>query len=385
MQFIRRVLALFGMFRDVKHDQGLPGWSMLDHDDTVVDICDFDEHSSSSQHLFEDVDSDAVNASTADSSLSGERKREQEQPTFAVPAQLARQRFPVPVCESTTPEEQKSGTLDLAPNLTPTSPQASASCSTGFDTDSRISCFVPDKTQATGTCVRLPRKRRKIYHLQGNQCAIDESSNDDSAGDIYHKSMSVGARTTIDEVTEDELNSSADTAPRSLGMCNVGSQLPALENPSQPVFKPHDIHVGGGESPEQMQSAIKNGFEERLLIARQRESSELTLWQFYKENAHFPKMLCPEAAEALTARVLTIESIYGIAYCACEVDTACNVTSKICLTLPLELAESEKLDCGAVLRIFPPWREHTLFSGEKVLSAVQYLEVLERPPPETVD
>lgn len=387
MQFVRRLLAVFGMFRDGKHDeQGLLGWSMLDHDDTGVDIYDFDEYSSPSLHLFEDVDSDAVNASPANSSLCRGRKRKQVQRTLAIPAQLAQRQLPVPAREpeALEAEEQKRGMLSLVPNSVPTSPQAGVSWNTDFDTGAWKSLFVPDKTQDTGTCGRLPRKRRKARHLQGSQCAIDESSSDDCSGDIYYN-ISTSARVTIDEVTEDELNNSADTAQRLLWICNVRSQQPSLENASQSVIQAHDIHVGGGESPEQRQSVIKNGFEERLLIARQRESSELTLQQFYKENANFPKMIYREAPETLAARVLTIESLYGVAYCACEVSSACSVTSKMCLTLPLELAEREKLDCGVLLRIFPPWREHTLCGSEKVLSAVQYFEVLYRPLPEAVD
>lgn len=367
------------MFRDGKgSEQALLGWSMLDHDDsvTVNDIYDFDEYSSSSRRLPEDVHSAVVHApQSGDVHHFGKRKRDLQTCTLSV-SRLS-EASAEPTGEPATPQKLPSDMRNLVPNTL-----ASTSWDTGVEINTWRS-FVNDRTQTSSMCGRSARRRRKTCNFQGNQCVIDESSSDDSVEDSSHnQDRATRARMAIDEITEDEINSSADVKPtrlQPLWFRNMGTGSPISGSAVQSVSNVCDAQFTSIESPTPRQIALKNGFEERLLVSRQKESADLTLWKFYKENANFPKTFSRDAPETVTARILTLENVYGIAYCACEVDSLTHDISNVCLTLPLELAEREKLDRGVVVRIYPPWREYTLLTyPEKIISGVQCFEVLER-------
>ncbi|XP_075532973.1 uncharacterized protein LOC142566092 [Dermacentor variabilis] len=370
---IRHLLAIFNMFRDGKDsEQALLGWSMLDHDDSANDIYDFDEYSSSSRRLPEDVHSDVVHASpSADVHFFVERKRDLQ--TRTVSALRLSEARAEPTGDPATQQKLPSDMRHLIPNTL-----ASASWDTGLETNTWRLCFVNDRTQGSSIYGRSARRRRKTCNFQGNQCVIDESSSDDSVeGSSHNQDRATRARMAIDEITEDEINSSVDAEPTRLQPLCAGS--PISQNAVQSASNVCDAQFSSIESPAPRQFALKNGFEERLLVSRQKESADLTLWKFYKENANFPKTFSRDAPETVTARILTLENVYGIAYCACEVDSLAHDISNVCLTLPLEIAEREKLDHGAVVRIYPPWREHTVLTyPEKIISGVQCFEVLER-------
>lgn len=359
------------MLRDEKgNEQALLGWSMLDHDDSVSDIYDFEDYSNSSRRLPDDVYSHVIHApQSTDVHVFEKRKVDlQTVLTKRLPEATGEPRG-----EPATPRKLPGDVHDSV---------SRASFETSVGIKAWRSCFVNDRTQTSSICGRSARKRRKTCNFQGNQCVIDESSSDDSVEDGRHnRGRATPACTAIDEITEDEINTSANTEATRLQPSWVRNTTRSSisRNAIESTSGLHDTQFSSVESPTPRQNALKNGFEERLLASRQKESADLTLWKFYRTNANFPKTFYRDALETFTARLLSVEYICGTAYFACEVDMLSHDKSKVCLALPLELAEREKLDRGAVVRINPPWREYTLpTSLEKIISSVQCIEVLER-------
>lgn len=373
---IRHLLMVLDMFRDEKgNERALLGWSMLDHDDNFSDIYDFDDNSNSSRHLPDNVFSHAIHEpQSADAHVFGERKAALQ--TVSTPR----------LSEATAePSGEPAASLKLPSDMPDliSNTLASASWDAGVEINAWRSCFLNDSVQTSSLCGRSARRRRKTCNFQGSQYVIDESSSDDSVEESRHNQDKVTrARLAIDEITEDKINCSADTEPTRLQpswLRNACAGSPISRNVINFGSDLRDAQFSSTESPTSRQNALKNGFEERLLASRRKESADLTLWKFYKENANFPRTFSRDASETFTARMLTLESVYGIVYCVCEVDSLTHDKSKVCLTLPVELAEREKLDRGAVLRIHPPWREYKLLTyPEKIISSVQCFEVVER-------
>lgn len=364
------------MFRDGKgNERALLGWSMLDHDDSVSDINDCDDYSNSSACLPDNVYSHVVpEPQSVDALIFGGRN--------AISQPESTPRLSEAAAE---PPGESAASLKL-PSDIPTlilNTSESASWATGVEINSRSPSFVQDSMQTSSTSRKPARRRRKTCSFQGNQYVIDESSSDDSAEESrYSQDRVTRARIAIDEITEDEMNSSTDAEPTRLqpsSLRSADTESPISESIIHSGSGLDDAQFSNTESPTSRQNALKNGFEERLLVSRQKESADLTLWKFYKENANFPKTFYPDAPETFTAKILTLENVYGTAFCVCEVDSLTHDKSEVCIALPLELVNREKFDTGALLRIHPPWREYELSTyPKKIISGVQCFEVLER-------
>lgn len=364
------------MFRNEKSaEKALLGWSMLDHDDVAtLDINDFDECSPLSP-LSTNFHRGYVSQSLSGSSPISEQKSHKLQKAAAARPQGGRGE---PARQVAAPDDPLSDLPTVAVPVSLRAPeQNSAFRTTNCVTNDWKTRFVRGVTQIGARGQSARKKRRNAL---GHQCFIDESSSssdDDSTADRSRvRARTAGTCAEIEEVTEDELSDSLDhpRGPR------LGSGMSTVLSTLQGYDCSADTPVGDAENALQKQDVVKNGFEELLLIAWQKEMSELALWDCYKKNGDFPKT----ESEALTARVVTLEDVCGLCYCACEVVSPPNAASNVCVTLPLECAEREHLESGVVMRIYPPWREYVVPScREKVISSVQFFKVLKRPLSDT--
>lgn len=359
------------MFRNEKQiaEKALLGWSMLDHDDAArLDINDFDECSPLPRL------SANVHRGYSSPSLSGSSPIAEQRSKKATAAGLPGGRRE-PARQVAAPGDPLGDLPKVAVPVSLRAPvQNSTLCTTSCVTNDWSTRFVGSVTQI-GARGQSARKKRR--HTLGHQCFIDESSSDDSSADTSRiKDTASGTCTEIEEVTEDELNNSVDQL-REPRLARVGTVSSTIQDSDCST----DTSVGDAENTLQKQDVVKNGFEELLLIARQKEMSELALWECYKKNVDFPKTF----SEALTARVVTLEDVCGLVYCVCELVGLPNATSNVCVTLPVECAEREHIESGVVMRIYPPWREYMIPScREKLISGVQFFEVVERPSSGTV-
>lgn len=355
-------------------EKALLGWSMLDHDDAAtLDINDFDE-CSPLPPLAPNFHRGYIPQYLSGSSAISEQKSKSLE--YATAAQSQRGRLE-PARQVAAPDDPLSDLPKVAAPASLRAPERNSTlCTTNCVTNDWKARFVCGVRQIGARGQSARKKRRNAL---SHQCCIDESSSsDDSTADTsLNKARTAGTCMEIEEVTEDELYNSVDhpREPRMNRMGAVSSTLPDSDCS-------RDTSVGGAENTLQKQDVVKNGFEELLLIARQKEMSELALWECYRKNADFPKTF--SEAEALTVRVVTLEDVCGLSYCACEVASPPNAATNVCVTLPLECAQREHLDSGAVMRIYPPWREYVVPScREKVICGVQFFKVLKRPLSDT--
>ncbi|KAH6932694.1 hypothetical protein HPB50_008739 [Hyalomma asiaticum] len=373
-------------------DQALLGWSMLDHDDTFADNYVFDEFSSPS--LERSVQSPDAVCPSDPANLRFVENSTSKQGSAASPlsslARLKRSTEAAATIQERPRADVRDSTQVAHAAASVKQPHTAGGENSGRPkTNAWISNFVQDSSRqiaASSTVARVSRRRRRVLDAHLDQCVIEESSSEDSA-EAGSCRDTTDAAMIVDEASESESSGSIHTPLLQSPQFHTTTSLPALRDYiGQSDLD--DLEAGTNEAAENFGSknkkrgVVKKGLEALLVFARQKEGSSKSLAarrKFFQDAESL-------ARDTLLLRVLTVENVYGVAYCACVVCGEEKNAGELCLQVPWELVAREELCSGDVVRIYPPWSEYELHASPgKIISGARYVEVVERYTRETTE
>ncbi|KAL3244889.1 hypothetical protein MRX96_018478 [Rhipicephalus microplus] len=359
---------MFQNGKQLQDEEALLGWSMLEYDDTLADNYAFDEYSSPSlERASGDANSAAiVHPSDPENLRSSEKCSSKQVLAASALSSLAMLKGSIDESSAMPVEETSHNVHDnvRVPKRASASVDlphtASSQSRTGPETNAWMSTFVQDDYRERHFR-QVSRRRRRVLNAHRDQCVIEESSSQDSAG---------GARLSQHDRRSDDTTPVLPSVPDAHGFGQNS------------VFKDGEavVQEAVNESGTKIKKrgVVKKGLESLLLFARQKEESSNAL--VARRHSRGNSKLLP--GPTLSVRILTMENVYGVAYFACEVYGSEQSDAKrpqLCLQVPWELVAREELGTGDVIRVYPPWKECELgASPGKVIYGAKNLEVVER-------